>query len=73
VRLTSKQAWALREDVERKAPFAIVGITAGEVLAMLDEMDELRHAIEHALDCDQGTVLCKSCERLLRRSTRSAT
>lgn len=33
---------------------------------MRDDRDELRHAIDHALDCDQGTVLCKDCTRLLR-------
>lgn len=30
------------------------------------QADELRHAVGHALDCDQGTVLCNDCKRMLR-------
>lgn len=36
----------------------------------LADLDELRHAVGHALDCDRGTVLCADCTRLLRRAMR---
>lgn len=29
------------------------------------QLDELRHAVDHALTCDQGTALCRDCKRLL--------
>lgn len=78
--LTDEELAQIRQwyaDPVRKLPRKVVR----DVAALLDhiaahpkaasELDELRHAVGHALSCDRGTILCNDCKRLLHAALRT--